>query len=372
MISATPIRALRVSAYAFPTTTEGEALPESDGTASWDSTGVLLVELDAGEATGLGYAYCAAPAALEVVRGLLAPVVRGADALAPAALADAMVRSVRNAGRAGVCASAISAIDVAAHDLAARILDVPLGMLLGAAGERVMAYGSGGFTSYDDATLQRQFAGWAEEGLRAVKMKIGTDPAADPRRVAAARSAIGPGVELFVDANGVSTPQRALGVARMLAEHEVSWYEEPVSSDDLPGLRFVREHVPAGMDVAAGEYGYAPEYFHRMLGAVDVLQADGTRCGGVSGFRSAALQAQAAGTRLSAHTAPALHATLGAALPDVVHVEYFHDHVLIEQAMFDGLPALVHGDLVPSAAPGLGLELRRADVADRLTGQWAS
>jgi L-alanine-DL-glutamate epimerase-like enolase superfamily enzyme len=180
---------------------------------------------------------------------------------------------------------------------------------------------------------------------------------------------------LFVDANGAYSRKQALGLADLFAESDVRWFEEPVSSDDVPGLRLIRDRAPAGMDIAAGEYGYTPHYFHTMLdaGAVDTLQADATRCGGVTGFLLAAAHAHTAGVRFSAHTAPAIHATLGAALPHVVNVEYFHDHALIEDTFFDGLPTLLEGDLVPDPdRPGHGLSLKEADITPYLTEAWAT
>lgn len=368
------VNRIGISSYTVPTTTSGVAQRESDGTAEWDSTGLLIVELEADGFTGLGYSYTSR-AALVVIKDLLGPIVLDSDPLDTETTFWAMARAVRNLGWTGICASAISAVDVALHDLRARMLDVSLVQLLGGAARSVMAYGSGGFTSYTVAELQDQLGGWADEGLRAVKMKIGSSPRDDLQRVAAAREAIGPDVQLFVDANGSYDRKQALGFAKRFSDLGVTWFEEPVSSDDLTGLRLVRDRGPAGMQIAAGEYGYTAAYFSSMLGAgaVDTLQADATRCGGVSGFIRAAALAQAAGVPLSAHTAPALHATLGAALPNVVHVEYFHDHAQIESALFDGGPQLTDGDLrVSPLAAGHGLSFKRADAADYLVEEWSS
>ena len=358
---------LRLTACTVPTTFDGDAQPESDGTATWDSTTILLAEITAGDVTGLGYAYTTR-AALEIAKGLLAGVVLGSDPFATGHSWLEMAKKVRNAGWPGVSASAISAIDVALHDLAAKLLDVSLLDMLGAANDRVMAYGSGGFTDRSDRQLTEQMARWAEQGYRAVKLKIGTDPSDDPRRVALVRDTVGDDVQVFVDANGAYSRKQALEMAdRFMQESHVTWFEEPVSSDDLAGLHLIRDRGPAGMQIAAGEYGYTPSYFHHMLAAeaVDTIQADATRCGGVTGFRSAALQAWACGIPSSAHTSPALHATLGSAMPGVVNVEAFHDHLIIESTLFDGVPPLVDGYLVPDrSAPGLGLTLKR-DQADR-------
>jgi len=229
----------------------------------------------------------------------------------------------------------------------------------------VPVYGSGGFTSYTVDELRAQLGGWGRQGMRMVKMKVGREPAADPARVGAAREAVGREVELFVDANGAYSRKEALGLAERFAAHGVTWFEEPVSSDDLEGLRLLRDRAPAGMEVTAGEYGYDLPYFQRMLdaGAVDVLQADATRCAGITDFLRVAALCEARGVPLSTHCAPALHLHAACAVPGLRHLAYFHDHVRIEEALFEGAPPLVNGNLAPDLSrPGLGLELRRADA----------
>ncbi|HEY6478112.1 MAG TPA: enolase C-terminal domain-like protein [Polyangia bacterium] len=354
------IETVRATPYVVPTDA-----PESDGTLEWDRTTMVVVEVAAGGTTGLGYTY-ADRATAWVVRDVLAEAVAGGDALEIPAAERRMLERVRNLGRAGIASMAISAVDVALWDLKARLLNVPLATLLGMARPATPIYGSGGFTSYSIETLQRQLGAWAEQGMASVKMKVGRDAAEDPRRVRAAREAIDGQTQLFVDANGAYSRKLALALGRRFADLDVRWFEEPVSSDDLPGLRLVRDRAPEGMDVAAGEYGYDPFYFRRMLeaGAVDVLQADATRCGGVSGFLSAHALADAQGLPLSAHCAPALHLHLGSALPRVRHLEYFHDHARIEQMLFDGAVAPLHGALAPDLTRlGLGLTLKRQDAA---------
>jgi L-alanine-DL-glutamate epimerase-like enolase superfamily enzyme len=277
----------------------------------------------------------------------------------------AMMQAVRNLGRQGIAAAAISAVDIALWDLKARLLGVPLVSLIGAAHEAIPVYGSGGFVSYSVEQLQLQLAGWVAEGIGAVKMKIGRDPAGDRERVARAREAIGAAAALFVDANGAYDRKQALSQAEAFERDRVSWFEEPVSSDDLEGLRLLRDRAPARMEIAAGEYGYEPQYFRRMAaaGAVDVLQVDATRCGGVTGFLRAAAICDAWCLPLSAHTAPAVHAHLCCAAARARNVEYFHDHVRIEQMFFDGVLHPSGGALRPDRSrPGLGIELRRRDA----------
>ncbi len=338
--------------------------PESDGTLEWDSTTLVLVEVTAGDRRGIGYTYADQSTAALVHEKLLT-IIAGHDAMAVPAAWTAMVRSTRNLGRPGIVSAAIAAVDSALWDLKAHLLDVPLVTLLGRVRERIPVYGSGGFTSYSDTRLQEQLGNWAAAGIRRVKMKVGREPGKDPGRVHLAREAIGKDTELFVDANGAYTRKQALAQADRFARDDVTWFEEPVSSDDLQGLRLLRDRAPAGMDIAAGEYGYDLAYFRRMLdaGAVDVLQADATRCAGISGFMEVGVLCNAFGLPLSAHTAPSLHAHPCCSIGRACHVEYFHDHARIEHLLFDGALTPAGGDLQPDLTrPGFGLELKRADA----------
>jgi L-alanine-DL-glutamate epimerase-like enolase superfamily enzyme len=356
-----PIDAISVRAYRIPT--DG---PESDGTLEWHDTTLVLAEVTAGGRTGIGYTYATAATA-QFIRDVLVDAVVGLDAMDVQRAWANMVVAIRNNGRPGISSMAIAAVDSALWDLKGKLLDMPLVDVLGAVRDCAPVYGSGGFTSYSLEQLQEQLGGWAKSGIRMVKMKVGREPEQDPSRVRAARDAIGPAVELFVDANGAYSRKQALAMAERFAEYGVTWFEEPVSSDDLEGLRLVRDRAPAGIDIAAGEYGYDLPYFERMLaaGAVDVLQADATRCGGITGFLRASALCAARSLPLSAHCAPSLHAHVCCSVAPLRHVEYFHDHVRIEHMLFDGAATAVDGVLRPDGArPGLGLELKRAD-ADR-------
>lgn len=354
-----PIRRIQAAVFRIPTD-----LPESDGTFEWSSTTLVLVEASAGNQIGLGYTY-ADRATATLIHDLLAKVVEGRDVMDIPDCWRAMVASIRNLGRSGIASMAISAVDTALWDLKAQLLNVPMVQLLGKARDSVPVYGSGGFSSYSTQQLCAQLAGWAKQGISMVKMKVGRDAAADVKRVRAARDAIGPITGLFVDANGAYSRKQALDRAEAFADAGVTWFEEPVSSDDLNGLHLIRNRAPAQMEIAAGEYGYDSWYFRRMLeaGAVDVLQADATRCAGITGFLQAASLCQANHLPLSAHTAPALHMHVGCSAIPLRHLEYFHDHVRIENMLFDGIPGPVNGELHPDLSrPGLGLELKRADA----------
>ena len=348
-----------VTAYTVPTD-----FPESDGTLEWDKTTMVLVQAGAGGKMGIGYTYADAATA-KLIEATLFPLIRGADSMNVPACWAAMRHAIRNLGRPGICSMAIAAVDCALWDLKAKLLNIPLVSLLGAAQPSVEIYGSGGFTSYSIDQLQKQLAGWANDGIKAVKMKIGREPDQDIKRVKAAREAIGPQTALYVDANGAYSRKQALSMANEFVEFDVTWFEEPVTSDDLEGLRLIRDRAPVGMDIAAGEYGYDVVYFKRMLdaGAVDVQQADATRCAGISEFLRVGALCDAANLPMSAHTSPSLHLHPCCALARLRNIEYFHDHVRIEKMLFDGVIEPVEGRLNPDLSrPGIGLEFKKADA----------
>jgi L-alanine-DL-glutamate epimerase-like enolase superfamily enzyme len=353
-----PITRVTAGAYTIPTDA-----PESDGTIAWDRTTMVTAMVEAGGKAGFGYTYCGT-AARALIEGVLGPELHGRDAFSSEANWAAMNAIVRNIGRPGIASCAISALDIALWDLKAKHLQIALAALLGPVRESVPVYGSGGFTSYDEARLKEQLGGWADQGCRWVKMKIGRRPEHDLARMDQAASAIGR-TRLFVDANGGYTRKQALGFAQSFAQRGVEWFEEPVSSDDLDGLRLLRDRAPGGLAIAAGEYGYTPYYFRVMLaaGAVDVLQADATRCGGITGFLRAAALCDGFEIPLSSHCAPALHLAPACAANRLLHMEWFHDHVRIEQMLLEGAPRLVQGGVCPDwSAPGHGLSLRAADA----------
>ena len=354
-----PIEQIEANAYTIPTDR-----PESDGTIEWKKTTLLLVEARAADQTGYGYTY-ADTATATLIRDKLSEVVTGLDAFRVPEAWHKMVHAVRNLGRPGIASMAISAVDSALWDLKARLLSLPLVTLLGAVHDAAPVYGSGGFTSYSDKELCEQLGGWVAQDIQQVKMKIGRDAEADRRRVQLVRKAIGEKPQLYVDANGAYSRKQALAQAVYFSSFGVTWFEEPVSSDDLDGLRLVRDRGPSGMDIAAGEYGYDHFYFRRMLAAsaVDVLQVDATRAGGITGFLQAAALAAAFSLDVSAHCAPSLHAHPCCALANVRPMEYFHDHDRIEHMLFDGALEPKGGKLYPDLSrPGMGWDFKHADA----------
>jgi len=364
-VSGSTITDVDVAVFQFPT--DG---PEADGTLEWDSTTAVTVTLRADGATGLGWTY-SSPAAAAVIRHHLADVACGLDAMDVAAGWEAMRRACRNFGSKGLVMQAISAVDIAWWDLQATLLDRPVTEVLGRCRDSVPIYGSGGFTSLTDAQLADQVEWWRGLGTTAMKIKIGqswgTRVDRDLLRVCQLRGLAGDGVELMVDANGGYSVGEARRVGAALDELGVVWFEEPVSSEDVDGLRAVRNALRC--DVAAGEYAADLADARALLPVVDCLQLDATRCGGWTGFLRGAALAQAHQRQVSAHCGPAVHAAVAAAVPNLRHVEYFADHARLEPLLLDGVPAIHGGALHPDTTrPGHGMTLSERAAPYRLDG----
>jgi len=346
-------------AYTIPTDR-----PEADATLSWDSTTLVWVTARAGGKSGSGWTYAPAACA-RLVEDLLAPALVAQPAFAISSAHERMRVAARNAGLLGPTIYALSAVDVALWDLKARLLDVSLADLIGASASSLPVYGSGGFTTYDARTLTDQVEGWLAAGVRAVKIKIGEGAGAnvsrDLDRVAQVRELIGPDRKLLVDANGGYRRKQAARVGRRLCELGVTWFEEPVSSDDKAGLAQLSGMLD--LDVAAGEYANDLVESRRLCEVVDCLQVDGTRCGGITGWLRTAALAASFCLDVSGHCAPNLQALGAMAVPNLRHLEWFHDHVRIEGRFIDGCGELRDGRLaIDSGTIGHGYTLKEPDL----------
>ncbi len=363
------INSIKTYVYKIPTD-----FPESDGTIEWDSTILIVVLIHAHDQIGLGFTY-GHEAISQVIQSTFVPLLKNSNAMNVPYLWEKMLDASRNIGSRGIAASAIAAVDIALWDLKAKILKVPLCTLWGQVRESVPVYGSGGFTSYSKIQLAKQFENWKSKGIDKFKMKVGRYPDKDVQRVKQARDVIGLSNELFVDANGAYTRKQALEFAERFKEFNVSWFEEPVSSDDLRGLHLLCVRAPPGMNIAAGEYGYEIFYFRRMLEAqaIDILQADATRCCGFTGFFQACQLSRAFNLPLSSHCAPSLHLQPSLSQRHVCHMEFFHDHERIEEMFFEGVPKLIKGCLYPDLDRfGHGLELKEKHVKKFMTTSLSS
>ena len=363
LLSAARVEQLECRVLTIPTDAR-----EADGTIAWDKTTMVLVTARSGGTTGLGWTYGPAACA-DIISSLFTPLVVGTDAMSVPGTWREMVRAGRNDTRPGVVGYALGAVDTALWDLKARLLGLSLADLFGRVHDDVPVYGSGGFTTYDDARTTEQLTHWAiEQRIPRVKIKIGESWGSrmdrDIHRIRLARKVIGDDTQLFVDANGGYTIKQAVRLMGDVADARVTWFEEPVSSDDLTGLALIRGMIDA--DVAAGEYGSDVGYFQRMCaaGAVDCLQVDATRAGGYTGWLQAVAVAAGHGLQVSGHCAPHLHAPVAAATPNLRHLEWFHDHVRIESMLFEGTLDPAGGTITPDPSrPGNGLTVREGVAA---------
>jgi L-alanine-DL-glutamate epimerase-like enolase superfamily enzyme len=358
------VERLELSVYEIPV--DGPDGRETDGTLEWSSTTAVVVELTADETSGLGWTY-GPRAVATLIEEKLAGVVLGSDPLAARATWHELGAQLRNAGRPGIGAMAVAAVDTALWDLRARLLGVPLVDALGRCHDSVPVYGSGGFCNYPLERLRTQLGGWAAQGIPRVKLKVSRHPDEDPRRLDAVREEVGDDVDVYIDSNGALGRKEALAWAeRFAGEWGVSWFEEPVSSADLEGLRLLRERGPGGLDIAAGEYVYVLRDAVNLLEAraVDCLQLDVTRCGGITGVLAAAGAADAYQLDVSGHCAPQLSAHVLCGVRRLRHLEFFHDHDRVERLLFDGCLEPEGGELLPDRSrAGHGLELRHEDAS---------
>ena len=347
------VESVAASAYRIPTDQ-----PEADGTFSWDATTMVVVRAAGEGHEGQGWTYAPA-AAVQVVEELLAPVAEGRPVDEVEQTWEAMVRAVRNAGRPGLVGMALSAVDIALWDLLGHVQARALVEVWGGEPAPVVLYGSGGFTTYDDETTRGQLEGWCEEDLAMVKIKIGeawgTRTERDLHRVDVARDTVGEATGLFVDANGAYSTGQAIEMGLELEARDVRWFEEPVSSDDHRGLSTVRDRTT--LEVAAGEYGDSHAYFRHLAGHVDCLQVDVTRCGGYTEWRRIVADPDLPGPGgWSVHCAPYASLPVASTTAGLRHQEWFHDHVRIEQELFEGWAPPHGGRLEPDRSrPGHGL-----------------
>ena len=328
---------------------------------------------------GLGYCYVGSRAghlATLAVRDLLRDSVVGHGSEQTEGIWEAMYREALLQGRGGLVMRAMSAIDNALWDANARAAGLPLYQYLGAHREgTVPTYASGGYYSRSGtpSELAQEVESYLKRGFRAVKVKVGRlSPREDAARLEAARSAIGPDVQLFLDANNAwSDAPTAIAAIRAFEPYAPGWIEEPVMPDEVDMMAAIAQAVDT--PVATGEIDYGRWAFKRLLdaGAASILQPDLGVCGGVTEWRRIASMAAAQGVPVAPHSRQESHVHLVASTPNATWLEYFPDDSItnISRVFKTGLE-IKDGEAVIPDRPGFGIELDEEALAAYSVDGW--
>ena len=326
-------------------------------------TSIVQIHSDTG-VTGIGAAYSHPGLVHLLIKQQLEPLLRGRDAEDIEGLWDLMYGLTRWYGRKGAAISAIGAVETALWDLRGKALGQPVWKLLGGERASCPAYASG-LLWKSNAELAQEAAGHIEAGYRRVKMRLGRDEESDIEAVRAVRNAIGQDADLIVDASMRLDVATARRIGKALEENRVFWFEEPFTPEDLDSFAALRGTI--GVPVAAGENEFGVQGFSELISrnAVDIVQPDVSRCGGIGQTFAVGQLAARHGLQVATHTwsdavAVTANAHVVAALPNGLTVEVdrtgnpFIDALLTEPLRID------NGRLLLSDAPGLGIELNSA------------
>lgn len=348
--------------YEYP---PGDRFRYAGGTCTGRLTSLILVHTDAGQ-TGLGSVY-SHPGLVELtVKQQLEPLLRGRDAADVEGLWDLMYRLTRWYGRKGAALSALGGIDTALWDLRGQARGQPVWKLLGGERKSCPAYASALLWN-EPGKLAAEAQGHLARGFRRMKMRLGRSLEYDAAAVAEVRQAIGPQHDVMVDASMRYTPEIARRMAEVLAANRVFWFEEPFTPEDLDAYTAVRGTIATPL--AAGENEFGLQGFRELIRmkAVDIVQPDACRCGGISELWRVAQLAREAGLRVATHTwsdavALVANAHAVAAMPHGITVEVDQTgNPLIDELLAEPL-RIVDGMLQLSDAPGLGIALNRATL----------
>lgn len=331
------------------------------GIATGRLTSLVLVHASGGQ-VGIGSVYSHPDIVRTVIEGHLRPLLLGRDPREVETLWDFMYRQTRWYGRKGAAMSAIGGVEMACWDLRGKALGEPVARLLGAERVSVPAYASGLLWTDDLHALAAESQRHVTNGFRRVKMRLGMSEQEDIAAVEAVRAAVGPEIDVIVDASMRYSLPVATRMAKVLAGLNVFWYEEPFAPEDIDNYVALRDCI--SVPIAAGENEFGVQGFRELLraGAVDIVQPDACRAGGIGETHRVGTMAQQFGARVATHTwsdavALVANAHVVAALPNGLTVEMdqtgnpFIDELLVEPLQVrDGLLTL-------SNRPGLGIEL---------------
>ncbi len=297
------------------------------------------------------------------IEDTLKPYVIGEDPMDNERIWSKMYWGLLGSGRRGAPIIAMSIVDNAVWDLKGKITGQPLNKLLGGFRDSVNSYGSGINLHLSDAELVKQMTDFVKMGFKTVKMKIGMkDPKDDLKRVKLVRKAIGPDIDLCLDVNNAWSLGTATEVAKRLEEYDIYWLEEPILADETHNLaKLARETT---IPIAIGENHYTKWEFKELMeqGAVEIVQPDIGKCGGVTEFLKIAAMADSYGLPVCPHFSAFLDVPCIAAIPNGL----FHEYVKISMEAVSQLVVSpvkpVNGMIKPLDKPGFGIELKPGAV----------
>jgi D-galactarolactone cycloisomerase len=331
-------------------------------------TTLVRITTDSG-LEGLGAAYSYPDLVRVIIERHLKPHLVGSDPLQLEAHWAKMYQLTRWYGRKGVAISALGGLDMALWDLRGKAAGQPVYKLLGGTRNAVPAYASGLFWHDDISLLEKEAARHRQRGFRRVKMRLGRSEAYDMAAVEAVRRGVGSDGDIIVDGSHRYTLETAERMGKFLAAQKASWFEEPFPPEDMDSYVALRSQLRLSVPLAAGENEFGDQGFRELLRAkaVDIVQPDACRAGGITECMRVGRMAGEAGLRVAPHTwsdAVALiaNAHVVAALANSVTVEVdqtgnpFIEDLLQESLRIeDGLLRLPDG-------PGLGVNLKKETV----------
>ncbi|MCI9296256.1 MAG: mandelate racemase/muconate lactonizing enzyme family protein [Lachnospiraceae bacterium] len=336
----------------------------ADATRKVESIGYTIVKItteDGVEGFGVTYHEVGGEATKLLIEKNIAPRIMDKDPFETEVIWQDLVQYLRGVGRKGLMFCALSAVDIALWDIKGKILDMPLYRLFGGNQTKVPVYGSGGWTSYTDEELVEEMKMIVSRGYQMVKFKVGYDggrkPLRDVERVRKVRDAVGPDVEIMLDANNCWDAATGARFANMVKDYNILFLEEPVYADDIPGL--VRYKQSTDLPLATGEHEYT-KYGARDLiinGAADIVQLDGTRAGGFTEMLKIAALTQAWNLKFAPHAMENIHIHLVSACSNALFLERLLLFEEITGNVYINPPQPVNGYMEIPDLPGLGLQL---------------
>jgi L-alanine-DL-glutamate epimerase-like enolase superfamily enzyme len=336
----------------------------ADATRKVETVGYTIVRVttDQGlEGFGVTYHEVGGEATRCLIQKNMAPKLIGRSPLETEAIWQEFFHYLRGVGRKGLMFCALSAIDIALWDLKGKIFDVPLYRLLGGNKTKIPVYCSGGWTSYSDEELVQEMKSMVNQGYRMIKFKVGVEGGASPRRdverVRKVREAVGPDIDLLLDANNCWDAATGVQFANNVRGYDILLLEEPVFADDIPGLARFKQ----GTDIplATGEHEYTKFGVRDLVlnQAADIVQTDGGRAGGYTELLKIAAITQAWNLKFAPHALENIHIHLVSAIPNALFLERLLLFEGITAQVYSNAPLPKNGFMEIPDLPGLGLEL---------------